>query len=30
MTFYTKREAKHIAETDYRRYGAIACLNGKI
>ncbi len=30
MTFNTRGEAKHIAETDYRHFGAIACLNGKI
>ncbi len=30
MTFNTRREAKRVAETDYRRFGAIACLNGKI
>ncbi len=30
VTFNTRLEAKLIAETDYRRYGVTACLNGKI
>ncbi len=29
MTFNTRREEKIIAETDYRRYGAMACVDGK-
>ncbi len=28
-TFNTRREQKIIAETDYRKYGAMACVGGK-
>ncbi len=29
MTFNTRREEEIIAETDYRKYGAMACVDGK-
>ncbi len=28
-TFNTRHEEKIIAETDYRKYGAMACVDGK-
>ncbi len=29
LTFNTRRQEKIIAETDYRKYGAMACVDGK-